>query len=147
MTEAKKTIKKAVEEAPKFKGRFIEEIGKRKTAHARVRLYRNGEGVIVVNNKKVEEYFTPTLVNLATSALRLSGQGKDLNFSVIVDGGGVHGQAEAIRHGITKTLVAMEVNLRPALKAKGLITRDSRIKERKKPGLKKARKASQWAKR
>jgi small subunit ribosomal protein S9 len=145
MTEDKKIIKKATSSV--FKGRFIEEVGKRKSASARVRLYKTGEGVIVINGKQVDEYLTPTLVNLATSALKLAGQSKDLNFSVIVSGGGKHGQAEAIRHGISKALIALDQNLRPSLKAKGLLTRDARVKERKKPGLKKARKAPQWAKR
>lgn len=148
MTEVKKTTTKktVAPAAPAFKGRYIEEVGKRKSASARVRLFKSGEGVIVINGKKMEEYLSPTLVNLATAALKLAGN-KDLNFSVVVSGGGLHGQAEAIRHGITKALVTMDQNLRPTVKAKGLLTRDSRIKERKKPGLKKARKAPQWAKR
>jgi small subunit ribosomal protein S9 len=87
------------------------------------------------------------LANLALASLKLTGQGKDLNFSVHVNGGGLRGQAEAIRHGISRVLVTMDQNLRPSIKAKGLLTRDSRTKERKKPGLKKARKAPQWAKR
>jgi small subunit ribosomal protein S9 len=149
MTESKQKIsKKAAEETVKtFKGRFIEEVGKRKTATARVRLYKSGEGIMIVNSKNVEEYLTPTLLNLATTPLKLSGHNKDFNFSILVAGGGMRGQAEAIRHGITKALIMVEKNLRPVLKAKGLVTRDSRIKERKKPGLKKARKAPQWAKR
>lgn len=148
MTEVKKTTtKKASPAAHGFKGRFVEEVGKRKSASARVRMFKAGEGVIVINGKTIDEYFTPTLVNLATTALKLTGQTKELNFSVIVSGGGTHGQAEAIRHGIAKTLIALDANLRPAIKAKGLLTRDARVKERMKPGLKKARKAPQWAKR
>ncbi len=149
MTEVKKTTTKKAPAttAPAFKGRFIEEIGRRKCATARVRMFKTGEGVILVNDKKLEDYFTPTLANLALASLKLTGQGKDLNFSVIVNGGGLRGQAEAIRHGISRVLVTMDKNLRPSIKAKGLLTRDSRTKERKKPGLKKARKAPQWAKR
>lgn len=147
MSEEKKTTTKKAATAPVFKGRFIEEVGKRKSASARVRLFKSGEGVIIVNDKTLEEYFSPTLSGLALAALKLTGLAKDLNFSVIVNGGGLHGQAEAIRHGISKALLALDVNLRGVMKAKGLLTRDSRTKERKKPGLKKARKAPQWAKR
>jgi small subunit ribosomal protein S9 len=159
MTEVKKTTTKKAASTKKadadktkvaahgFKGRYIEEMGKRKSASARVRLYKAGEGAIVINGKDIEEYFTPTLINLATAALKLTGQIKELNFSVVVNGGGTHGQAEAVRHGIAKTLIALDANLRPSIKAKGLLTRDARVKERKKPGLKKARKAPQWAKR
>lgn len=160
MTEAKKKVTtkkasttkkadadKATVASHGFKGRYVEEMGKRKSASARVRMFKSGEGLIIVNGKKIEEYFTPTLINLATTALKLTGQIKELNFSVVVNGGGTHGQAEAIRHGIAKTLIALDANLRPSIKAKGLLTRDARIKERKKPGLKKARKAPQWAKR
>lgn len=159
MTEVKKTTTKKTASTKKadtdrskvathgFKGRYIEEMGKRKSASARVRMFKAGEGMIIVNGKNIEEYFTPTLINLATAALKLTGQVKELNFSVVVNGGGTHGQAEAIRHGIAKTLIAMDTNLRPTIKAKGMLTRDARVKERKKPGLKKARKAPQWAKR
>lgn len=159
MTEVKKTTTKKAASTKKadtakttvaahgFKGRYVEEMGKRKSASARVRMFKAGEGMIIVNGKNIEEYFTPTLINLATAALKLTGQTKELNFSVVVNGGGTHGQAEAIRHGIAKTLIAMDANLRPTIKAKGMLTRDARVKERKKPGLKKARKAPQWAKR
>ncbi|MEI8361501.1 MAG: 30S ribosomal protein S9 [bacterium] len=147
MTEVKKTTKKEVVEVAKFKGRYIEEIGKRKSAAARVRLYKTGEGVLIVNGKKLEEYFNATCANLALTSLKLTSHTKDIDLSIIVNGGGLHGQAEAVRHGISKALVTLDKNLRPSLKAKGMMTRDSRIKERKKPGLKKARKAPQWAKR
>lgn len=147
-TETKKTeAKKQPEELAKFKGKYIEAVGKRKTAIAQVRLYKSGEGIIIVNKKKIEDYLTPGLTTIATTALKLTGHAKDLNFSIIVAGGGPKGQSEAIRHGISRTLLAMEAELRPTLKTKGLLTRDARIKERKKPGLKKARKAPQWAKR
>lgn len=147
MTEVKKTTKKEAVDVVKFKGRFIEEIGKRKSAAARVRLFKTGEGVIIVNGKKIEEYFNATCTGLALTSLKLTSHIKDFDFSIIVNGGGLHGQAEAVRHGISKALVTLDKTLRPALKVKGMMTRDSRIKERKKPGLKKARKAPQWAKR
>ena len=148
MTEVKKTTtKKEVAEVAKFKGRYIEEMGMRKTAAARVRLFKAGEGIIIVNGQKLEEYFNATCAGLALTALKLTSHAKDLNFSIVVKGGGLHGQAEAVRHGIARALVTLDKNLRPSLKAKGMMTRDSRAKERKKPGLKKARKAPQWAKR
>lgn len=146
-TKTKTESKKTTEEAAKFKGRFIYATGKRKSAIAQVRLYKNGEGLVVVNQMTADDYLTPALATIATTSLRLTGHTKDLNFSIIVNGGGKKGQADAIRHGISKTLLEFEETLRPAMKAKGLLTRDARIKERKKPGLKKARKAPQWAKR
>ncbi|NTW22149.1 30S ribosomal protein S9 [Candidatus Falkowbacteria bacterium] len=146
-TEAVKETKKAAAPATQFKGRYIEAVGKRKSAIARVRLYQKGEGIITVNGMTLEEYLTPTFSNISLVPLKLTSHTKDLNFSVLVSGGGKKGQADAIRHGISRTLIELEAALRPTLKAKGLLTRDSRIKERKKPGLKKARKAPQWAKR
>ncbi|NTU99483.1 30S ribosomal protein S9 [Candidatus Falkowbacteria bacterium] len=150
MTETKKkteTKKAAAAVATQFKGRYIEAVGKRKAAIARVRLFQKGEGLIIVNGEGIEEYLTVAYAALATVPLKLSSHTKDLNFSVVVTGGGKKGQSDAIRHGFSKALLELEAGLRPTLKAKGLLTRDSRIKERKKPGLKKARKAPQWAKR
>jgi small subunit ribosomal protein S9 len=140
--------KSAVEEpATKFKGKYIEAVGRRKSATARVRLFKTGKGLIMVNGQTLEAYLTPTLVNVAKEPLKQAGTAKELDFSIIVNGGGKKGQAGAIRHGIARTLVEMEPDLRLAFKAKDFLTRDARIKERKKPGLKKARKAPQWAKR
>lgn len=147
MAEVKKKIEGKEKEPTKFRGKYIEAVGRRKSAIARVRLYKSGEGAIIVNQKKLEEYFNPTLAGIASQPLRLTGRQKDLSFSVQVAGGGSKGQAGAIRHGIARTLVELEENLRPTLKTKSLLTRDARIKERKKPGLKKARRAPQWAKR
>lgn len=130
-----------------FKGKYITAIGRRKTAIAIVRMYQNGKGAIMVNNKKISLYFPANILPIATYPLKLSGHMKDLNFSIKVSGGGIKGQADAVKHGITRTLTKLNEELKPALKAKGLITRDSRKKERKKPGLKKARRAPQWSKR
>jgi len=131
-----------------FKGKYISVSGKRKTAVAQVRLYKNGRGLIIINNKKLSEYFpTSEYKNTAIKALQLAGLEKSIDFSIVVKGGGKRGQAEAVRHGIAVALVAMDKNLKPILKAEKLLTRDSRKKERKKPGLKKARRAEQWAKR
>lgn len=148
MTDAKeKTKDKGAEETVKFKGKFTSSIGRRKTATAQVRLYKNGSGLIIVNGKKINEYFTPELINIINQPLKLSGLAKDTDWSIIVKGGGKGGQAIAVRHGITRALVDHNAELRPSFKAKGYITRDAREKERKKPGLKRARRAPQWAKR
>lgn len=136
------------EEEVKFKGKYLNAIGRRKTAVARVRLYKSGTGAIMVNDEKGEKYFAENdLYSIVTQPLKLSGLNKDLNFSIFVCGGGKKGQAEAVRHGIARALEEYDENLRPSLKAKDLLTRDARKKERKKPGLKKARRAPQWAKR
>lgn len=152
MTETKSekkdnTIEKP-EEAVNFKGRYIYAVGKRKTAVAKIRLYDKGTGIIMINGEKANRFF-PTLTekNIISQPLKLTGHLKDLNFSIMVSGGGKNGQAEAICHGITRSLVKFEKESKPVLKAKDLLTRDSRKKERKKPGLKKARRAPQWAKR
>ena len=146
-TEEKSDIKKKAEELIKFKGRYIGAIGRRKTATARIRLYKKGNGVIAINSMKLTEYFSVSNSGIVRQPLKLSGHIKDLDFSILVRGGGNKGQAEAARHGICRSLVEIDKELRPALKAKGWLTRDARKKERKKPGLKKARRAPQWSKR
>lgn len=127
--------------------RYIEAIGRRKTATARVRLYP-GEGQFIVNDKPADEYFG-RLIDRAVirQPLALTGMEGRFNISVQVKGGGETGQAEAIRHGISRALLEVDPNLRPTLKAAGFLTRDARVKERKKPGLKRARKAPQFTKR
>jgi small subunit ribosomal protein S9 len=131
----------------KFKGKYIEAVGRRKTSVAIVRLYKKGSGGIIVNDKKVSEYFSADKVVTVKSALKLTGNLKEVDLSIKVKGGGPNGQAEAIRHGIARVLIQLDENYRPALKAVDLMTRDARKKERKKPGLKRARRAPQWSKR
>src|SRR5579883_1713192 len=115
--------------------------GRRKTAVARCRLYP-GTGTIVVNGKTLEEVFTrPSHQALITLPLRTTGQAGRFNVQVLVRGGGVTGWAGAIAHGISRALVAADEGLKPALRRQGLLTRDARMKERKKYGLKRARKA------
>lgn len=145
-TEKEPKTKKA-DELPKLKGKYISAVGRRKTSVARVRLYKKGTGVIIVNDQKANEYFADNLLTIMSQPLKLTTHLKDLDFSVIVKGGGSKGQAEAIRHGITRSLVKMDEELKTNLKSKGFLSRDSRKKERKKPGLKKARRAAQWSKR
>jgi len=131
-----------------FKGKYISVVGKRKNATAQIRLYKDGKGIILINNMKAKEYFpTEALQQIITKPLKLSGLEKVLNFSILTSGGGKKGQADAVRHGISRALIVLDKNLRPTLKAEQLLTRDPRKKERKKPGLKKARRAPQWSKR
>ncbi len=136
------------DEPIKFKGKFIPALGKRKTAVAQVRLYKNGKGIIMVNQQKINQYFIIVLLrNVVNQPLKLTGHLRDLDISILVRGGGKKSQAEAVRHGIVRGLIKFDKELKPSLKAKGWLTRDARKKERKKPGLKKARRAPQWSKR
>ncbi len=122
--------------------------GRRKTAVARVRLLP-GTGQITVNNKTVGEYFGARQLYeiIVTQPLRLTNTTSRYNVSVKVVGGGTSGQAGAVRHGIARALLMSDDTLRPVLKKNGLLARDPRMNERKKPGLKRARKAPQYTKR
>ena len=131
----------------KFQGKYIKAIGRRKTSVAQVRLYQNGKGLIIINGLKINQYFKDQKDIVVNQPLKLTGHLRDLDFSILVKGGGRTGQAEAIRHGISRALVVMDADLKSPLKSKGWITRDARKVERKKPGLKKARKRPQWKKR
>lgn len=122
--------------------------GKRKTSVASVRIYQNGKGMFTVNNRTLENYFPVfTDRDKILSPLRIVNKTKDFDISARVHGGGVHSQAEAVRHGISKALLQFDVSHRTALKSAGFLTRDSRVKERKKYGLKRARRAPQFSKR
>jgi len=148
MSDTKKTIKPKQDKPPvEFKGKFISAIGKRKTATAQVRLYKSGKGVIIVNEVRMNQYFTANHYNFVNQLLKQTGHLRDMDFSIKVDGGGKKAQAQASMLGIARALVKLDETLRPAIKAKGWMTRDARKKERKKPGLKKARRAPQWKKR
>jgi small subunit ribosomal protein S9 len=129
------------------KSKYIKAIGRRKTASAQVRLYLEGTGKIVVNGKLIEKYFDEDRAAIAVQPLKLTGVGKDNDISVLCKGGGVNSQAEAMRHGLARVLILLDPELNGAIRAKGWMTRDSRKVERKKPGLKKARRAPQWSKR
>lgn len=122
--------------------------GRRKKAIARVRLIPNGKGIITINKTALEEYFPLATTRLVLlQPLQLTNTAEKYDVAVNVVGGGITGQAGAISHGIARALVLAEENLRTELKCAGLLTRDSRMKERKKYGLKKARKAPQFSKR
>ncbi|HEY8529645.1 MAG TPA: 30S ribosomal protein S9 [Paenibacillaceae bacterium] len=121
--------------------------GRRKHAVARVRLVP-GEGRIIVNKRDIDDYFgLETLKLIAKQPLVLTGLEGKYDVYVIANGGGISGQAGAIRHGIARALLKIDPDLRPVLKKAGFLTRDPRMKERKKYGLKKARKAPQYSKR
>ena len=127
---------------------YYEGIGRRKAATARVRVM-NGSGDFLVNNKPAPEYF-PRLGDMQSVMSPLEAAGEPLNqfdISVMVMGGGVTGQTEAVRLGIARALLKMNPDLRPVMRKAGLLTRDARVKERKKPGLKRARKAPTYTKR
>ena len=121
--------------------------GRRKTAVARVRL-ASGTGKITVNGREFENYFPlETLRGVVSQPLTVTGTTEKLDVRVNVTGGGPNGQAGAVRHGIARALLQFDANLRPALKADGLLTRDSRRRERKKYGQPGARKRYQFSKR
>jgi small subunit ribosomal protein S9 len=127
--------------------KFLLAIGKRKTAVAQVKLFPKGEGKLEINRKNLETYFPlPSLQKTVLQPLEMAGI-KNIDFAIKVSGGGIRGQAEAIRLGISRALVKLNPELRPSFRAAGLLTRDARIKERKKYGLKRARRAPQWQKR
>lgn len=126
---------------------LIKAVGRRKKAAARVRI-TTGKGVITVNGRDYKDYFPVVIWQEKVMApLKAVGREERLDVSVKVAGGGVHGQAEAVRHGIARALVALDETLKPVLRAEGFLTRDPRAKERKKAGLRKARRAHQWKKR
>ena len=126
---------------------YYEGIGRRKGSSARVRLTR-GTGAMTVNAKPAAEYFTRFGdMILITGPLRDVGQEGQLDISVMVQGGGVSGQTSAVLHGLARALVKMDPEFQPILRRGGYLTRDARIKERKKPGLKRARKAPTYTKR
>jgi len=130
------------------KGQFYYGVGRRKNAVARVRLYP-GEGNVTVNGKPAREHFGGRELHYLVMAepFRVTGTTERFDVVATVVGGGVSGQAGAIRHGISRALIHADSELRPTLKTAKLLTRDAREKERKKVGLKRARKAPQYTKR
>ena len=127
---------------------YYEGLGRRKTASARVRLHTGGDGTMVINNRPADEYFgrDSDLKHLSEPLVVTDNTGR-FNVTVLVNGGGITGQAGAIRLGIARALLKVDPDYRPMLRRYGLLTRDPRAKERKKPGLKRARKAPQYTKR
>ena len=130
-----------------MEGHYYEGLGRRKEATARVRLF-SGEGVLVVNDKPADKYFSrPIDLNAMLAPLRATNFEGRFDVSVKVKGGGVTGQAGAVSLGVARALLVSDPELRKTLRQHGLLTRDARAKERKKPGLKRARKAPQYTKR
>ena len=122
--------------------------GRRKKAVARVRLIPNGSGAISINGRTLEDYFgLETMLLIVRQPIELTQTADKYDIAVNVNGGGFTGQAGAIRHGIARALTVAQPELRPTLKKAGYLTRDPRMKERKKYGLKKARRAPQFSKR
>ena len=129
-------------------GKYIFAVGSRKEATARIRLFETGSGKITVNGHDIKKYF-PTFIQMEKilSPLRATGQESNHDIEIVVRGGGKEAQAEAVRHGIARTLIEWNIEFRPVLRKSSYLTRDPRAKERKKFGLKKARRAPQWSKR
>jgi small subunit ribosomal protein S9 len=152
ISEKKKIVNDSLVKEKKVKidisGKYIKSIGRRKTSVAQVRMYEKGQGKIIVNDSPAIDYFKKEEnLNIILQPLKLVSKIKDFDFSIIVKGGGTLGQLDAVRHGIARALVKYDPEFKTILKTSGYITRDPRQKERKKPGLKKARKSPQWSKR
>ncbi len=126
---------------------YLSAIGKRKTAIARVKLFQEGSGEVTVNGRKPKEYFTPLQVENALAPLALTGQKSTVDIDLRIVGGGKTAQSDAMRHAISRALLQVNPDFRSDLKRAGFLRRDARIKERKKPGLKRARRAPQFSKR
>jgi len=143
----KTSAKPPVKAAATRKERYFFAIGKRKTSIVSVRLYDNGKGNLSINGKPIEQYFFGELIGHIKAPLKLVDLMKRFDVTAEAEGGGISSQADALRHGISRALVVFDSSLRAPLKRAGFITRDSRAKERKKPGLRRARRAPQWSKR
>lgn len=126
---------------------YLYSVGKRKTSIASVRVYPDGAGEVTVNGKKLKDYFAGVQVENAVAPIALAGLKGRVDVEVKLIGGGKSSQSDAMRHGISRSLLLMNPEVRPELKRAGFLRRDARIKERKKPGLKRARRAPQWQKR
>ena len=130
------------------KKKYFYGTGRRKSSIARVRVYENGTGSIIINGRDINDYFgLDTLKLIVNQPLVTADLVGKVDVVATVAGGGVSGQAGAIRHGISRALLTLNPELRPTLKAAGFLTRDPRMKERKKYGLKAARRAPQFSKR
>jgi len=146
--EVSKEIAKTLKEGFGKSDRYFEAIGRRKTAVARVRLYTKGDKEFLVNNKPYSRYFSlQEDQEIAVSSMKKMKCFDKFRVTAKVEGGGRRAQAEAVRHGTARVLVDFNQNFRKRLRKAGYLTRDPRMRERKKFGLKRARRAPQWAKR
>lgn len=138
MPEVKKTAE----------GKYIHGLGRRKQATAQVRLFQNGTGNIVINERPFKTYFPLfTMQQSVNAPFVATGTEGKFDVKVTVVGGGVHGQADSVKLGIARALVELNPDYRASMKKQGLLTRDARVRERKKYGKKSARRSPQWAKR
>ncbi len=134
--------------ATKKDERYIETVGRRKTAIARARITPATKMSVVINGKDINDYFPTQALQLAAlEAFLKVGLTTQFMVTIVVKGGGIAGQAIAVRHAISRALIEYDINLRGALKSEGFLKRDPRAKERRKAGLVKARKRKQWSKR
>lgn len=141
-------VKESVEETPKTSGTYFFAVGRRKSGIASVRLYPSGSGAFTVNDKPLKTYLPlEELQDAAKFPLKAVGMDATADVVARASGGGIRGQADALRLGVARALLKINPDFRATLKPLGVMTRDPREKERKKYGLKKARKAPQWAKR
>jgi small subunit ribosomal protein S9 len=146
--EISKEVAEAIKEMAGKPERYFQATGRRKTAVARVRIYTKGDKEFVVNNKPFDKYFqTEEDREIAVSSMKKMKCFDKLRVTAKVKGGGHSAQAEAIRHGTARALVEFNQNFRKRLRKAGFLTRDPRMRERKKFGLRRARRAPQWAKR
>lgn len=130
------------------KNKYLYTVGRRKEAISQIKLFTSGKGEIKINNKNYQDYFPYfEFQQLILAPLKQVGQEDKVDISIKVKGGGKRGQAESIRLALARALINLNPNFRKSLKRLGYLSRDSRIKERKKPGLKRARRAPQWQKR
>ena len=133
---------------PETTKKYIETVGRRKTSIARARITPSAKTSFVINDKSIENYFPVAEQRaIVMDSITVSKLDQKFDVTVMVKGGGVNSQAEAIRHAIARALITFDLTLRKDLKKAGYLKRDPRAKERRKFGLKKARKAPQWSKR
>ena len=132
---------------PDTKEKYIEAVGRRKTSVARVRLTPAAKNSITVNEKELHQYFPVEEMQIISRQPFLENISEKFSVTAKINGGGIHSQSEALRHGIARALVKNDEQLRKPLKKEGMLKRDPRAKERRKFGLKKARKAPKWSKR
>jgi len=146
--EISKEIAEAIKENTGKSDRYFEAIGRRKTAVARVRLFTKGDKEFIVNDVPYQKYFTSVDdQETAVSSMKKMKCLDKFRITIVVKGGGHHSQAEAVRHGTARVLVDFNLNFRKRLRKAGFLTRDPRMRERKKFGKKRARKSPQWSKR
>lgn len=144
----KVATRSAAAEKPSTAGKYVYAVGRRKTASVQARIFMNTKAKNAINGRPLEKYFgTASLITNVLAPIKAVGLEDKMYFTLLAQGGGMTGQSDAAKLALARALVKHDAMLRPVLKAAGFLTRDARKVERKKPGLKKARRAPQWAKR